>query len=162
MREDTPSWILQRQVTEAKSDVAPMRNWGLCISAAIKHFSPYIIQSAHKTALQTKNNACMLYKSFAGAHSLQALKWHFPLYSKPWSGWPTIATSRRFRKYSIWLRQQEWRREQQTFVPNLKLHYTNAKNQWPSITSIETLLLLFTTRSALIKIQAECPDLRRI
>lgn len=77
MLEDTPSWILQRQVTEAKSDVAPMRNWGFCISAAIKHFNPYIIQSAHKTCVLTeKNNACMLYKSFAGAHSLQALKWH--------------------------------------------------------------------------------------
>lgn len=165
MREDTPSWILQRQVTEAKSDVAPMRNWGLCISAAIKHFSPYIIQSAHKTCVLTDKKQCVhaIQKlALQGRILFKPLSDIFPLYSKPLSGWPTIATSRRFRKYSIWLRQQEWRREQQTFVPNLKLHYTNAKNQWPSITSIETLLLLFTTRSTLIKIQAECPDLRRI
>lgn len=163
-RYNSPSWILQRQVTEAQSGVAPMRNWGfvhICSQKNISALTSFSQPTKH-VSLQTKNNACRLYKSFAGAHSLQALKWHLSSLQQAVIRLTYNCNISQVPKYSIWLRLQEWRREQQTFVPNLKLHYTNCKNLWPSIINMETLLLLFTTRSALINIQAECPDLRRI
>lgn len=163
-RYNSPSWILQRQVTEAKSGVAPMRNWGFVHICSHKTFQPlhHSVSPQNMCHYRQKTMRAGYTKALQGRILFLPLSYIFPLYSKSLSGCPTIATSRRFRKYYTWLRQQEWRREQQTFVPNLKLDYTNSKNQWPSIINMETLLLLFTTRSALINIQAECPDLRRI
>ncbi|XP_062616881.1 uncharacterized protein LOC134278595 [Saccostrea cucullata] len=140
----------------------------LCISAAIKHFSPYIIQSAHKTCVLTDSKPCV-----------QAIQ---KLCRGKFSSSPRVTSSlSTVSRYQVDLQHlagsanipsdfasrnaAEWENPSCqicNFIIQMEdsvVRVAKAKDQGTD--KMETLPLPFTTRSAWINIQAVCLDLRR-
>lgn len=141
----------------------------LCISAAIKHFSPFIIQSAYKSCVLTDSKPCVqaIQKLRRGEFSSSprvtsflstASRYQVDLQHLAGSAnIPSDFASRNAAECS----------NPSCQICNFIIQVEDSvvrgvKPQANNTSSIDDMLILpFTTRSAWINIQADCPDLRR-
>lgn len=141
----------------------------LCISAAIKHFSPFIIQSAYKSCVLTDSKPCVqaIQKLRRGEFSSSPRVTSFlSTASRYQVDLQHLAGSANIPSDFISRNAAECNNPscqicnfiiqvEDSVVCGVKPHANNTS-------SIDDMLTLpFTTRSAWINIQADCPDLRR-
>lgn len=141
----------------------------LCISAAIKHFSPFIIQSAYKSCVLTDSKPCVqaIQKLRRGEFSSSPRVTSFlSTASRYQIDLQHLAGSANIPSDFISRNAAECNNPS-CQICNFIIQVEDSvvcgvKPQANNTSSIKDMLTLpFTTRSAWISIQADCPDLRR-